>query len=161
MQQPLPTWQAFLVAKAVAGDAGALAKLTRQGQRRGMATVMARLGDDQQQALRQALAANSKPSPDARLAAWIASRNALVGKARDVIEHRALNGRQGEFIYRGHRRLDADFAVALLEKDGVMWVMPVSAKQQALLAQQGKRGDSVQVRAHGYLQFPKKSRSRS
>ncbi|MDO4777672.1 MAG: TraI/MobA(P) family conjugative relaxase [Cardiobacteriaceae bacterium] len=161
VQQPLPTWQAFLVAKAVAGDAGALAKLTRQGQRRGMAAVMARLGDDQQQALRQALAANSKPSPDARLAAWIASRNALVGKARDVIEHRALDGRQGEFIYRGHRRLDADLAVALLERDGVMWVMPVSAKQQALLAQQGKRGDSVQVRAHGYLQFPKKSRSRS
>ena len=55
-KHPLPTWQAFLVGKAVDGHMGALAKLKRQASQRGVNAVMAQLPQAYHVAAEQILA---------------------------------------------------------------------------------------------------------
>lgn len=159
-EHPLPTWLDFLVNKANAGDPQALAKLQRQANKPGFSAALAKLDEPQKQVLQNAKDRNWDDKIPQSVKDWIASRNALVGKTKDVIEHRLIDTQVGECRYQGTRQLK-DAQIALLEKDGVMWVMPVSGKQQSLLRGQVRRGQTVTVGQNGYLQIHKTSRSRS
>lgn len=73
---------------------------------------------------------------------FIDMRNRMVGKVKDVIKHQLFVS-DGEYVYRGQRNVK-DAKVALLEKNGVMFVKEIS-KAEADKFKKTKVGNRVTV----------------
>ena len=168
-KHPLPTWQSFLVGKAVDGHMGALAKLKRQASQRGVNAVMAQLPPAYRAAAEEMLATVSGQTENSgkhnAIADWIAQRNALVGKAKDVLPHQLLakKDEQGEFVYRGIREIDGQ-SVVLLERDNTIWIKAITAEQKNFARNKFTRGEQLTLDKHGYFRPPQsqsKKRGRS
>lgn len=138
---PLPNWQQFLIDKAVAGNENALKTLVNGKNQRGYKQLLDVLQNTPttaaQQLLQQVgdLKAEKKQRSDKQQAIkqWIDSRNQLVGKASDVIEHQFFGKQRGTFTHRGTRQIGDSQFVSLLEKGGVMFVKPITEKQMRFL----------------------------
>lgn len=163
---PLPTWQEFLVDKAVSGDMAALKKLQNQVSKRGINAVLADIEnrhgatpDRIRDALQLQTEKQRKTSEKQRvLTEWIASRNALVGKAADVQEHRPFGKQTGVFTHQGTRQIGDSQYVALLSRDGITYVKPISEGQQRFL-KNISRGTSLDINDQGQIQKQKRARS--
>ena len=167
-KHPLPTWQTFLVKKAVDGHMGALEKLKRQASQRGVNTVMEQIPQEYRTAAEKILAEVPRQTESIRknsaIADWIVQRNALVGKAKDVLPHQMLQkDEHGEFIYRGIRDIDGK-SVVLLERNNIIWIKPITTEQKNFAHNKFRRGEKLTLDKHGYLHLTQpqsKKRGRS
>lgn len=160
----LPNWQQFLIDKAVVGNESALKTLANGKNQRGYKQLVDVLQNTPtaaaQQLLQQVgdLKAEKKQRSDKQQAIkqWIDSRNQLVGKVTDVIEHQFFGKQRGTFTHRGTRKIGDSQFVSLLEKDGVMFVKPITEKQKSFLRSLPK-GKNITVDDKGF--FKKRGRS--
>ena len=167
-KHPLPTWQTFLVKKAVDGHMGALKKLKRQASQRGVNAVMDQLPQEYRTAAEKILAKVPGQTENSRknsaIADWIVQRNALVGKAKDVLPHQMLQKDEyGEFIYRGIRDIDGK-SVVLLERNNIICIKPITTEQKNFARNKFHRGDKLTLDKHGYFHLTQpqsKKRGRS
>ncbi len=163
-KNPTPQWQKFLIEKAITGNETALKSLMYAKQQRGFKQLINQLKQLDTEQSQQCLAkieqmtANKQKRTEKQTAIkdWIASRNALVGKTADVIEHQFFGKQTGNFIYRGIRNINDNQAVALLEKDSVIFVKPISDKQKNLLRTITK-GSTLTVDEKGFFKTTGKS----
>lgn len=164
-KHPLPTWQSFLVVQALNGNTEALKKLQNFASKRGFTAV---LNDIQtqygavdhriRQAFEETREKRQKRSEKQRvLTDWINSRNQMRGKAADVQKHQYFGTQKGQFTYQGSREIAEGQFVALLSRDDITYVKPISAGQQRFL-KTIRRGSSLEINEQGQF-YKKKVRS--
>lgn len=144
VENPLPTWQDFLVDKAVSGDRAALKKLQHQSKR----------------GLKKAFNSKSQQKISEKqhlLTQWIAQRNTLVGKVNDVQKHLLFGKQTGVFVHQGTRQIGNSQYIALLSRDGITYVKPISEGQQRFL-KSIRRGTSVEINEQGQFKAQQQKR---
>lgn len=162
--QALPTWQSFLVDRAIQGDQQALHKL-KFACRRGMDRVkqaLAKYSETERARLRDVVKKPQERQTSLReqtLHTWIAERNQWLGTVQDAVEHRLIGRETGQFIYRGGREIAPDQFVALLERDNTIFVKSISRGQQRFLRTLA-RGSEIRLDERGQFIVLQASRSR-
>ncbi len=109
-----------------------------------------RFTDEAVEKRRLALVAQ-KAAKEGAAGKYAEERNSKRWKIRDIEEHRVFSAKDaGVYVFGGLRRVDGE-ALALLEKDGVVFVTPVLAATEARLKRCGL-GEMVSVSDTGHVE---------
>lgn len=157
---PLPEWQQFLIEKTVNGNDTALEALVNAKNKKGLQSLIDKLKQINSQDAKICLDKierikqdkQNRSSNQQNIKNWIQSRNALVGKTADVIVHQFFGRQTGEFIHSGTRKIADGQVVALLQKNGIMFVKPISEKQKKFLLSK-RKGTKIVIDKKGLFKI--------
>lgn len=166
LNNPLLTWQDFLIKKAINGNQSALKKLQSLANKNGANHLINQIKTNYGEIANSVLSvlenkAVNQPSKTSQsinqqeLNNYINKRNQLINKVSDIKEHRHFGKQTGKFVYEGVREIAKNQFVALFYLNNITYVKPISENQQRFL-KTIKRGSLVEVNEKGQFNHKKR-----